>query len=87
VGKRDCAHFRLGYQEDRVKRKHNLEGVWTGGKKGGSRLWITSLNSHFCSGDNGTTCWYGAKRARVWIKVCDMQFPTDLVGLQIITLE
>ena len=28
-----------------------------------------SLNSHFCSDDPGTTCWYGAKEARVWIKV------------------
>jgi len=26
-------------------------------------------------------------RGRACIKVCDMQFPTDLVGLQIITLE
>ena len=36
-----------------------------------AKLCITSLNSHFCFGDNGTTCWYGAKGARVWIKVCN----------------
>ena len=35
-----------------------------------AKVGITSLNSHFCSGDHGTICWYGAKEARVWIKVC-----------------
>ena len=34
---------------------------------------IISLNSHFCSGENGTICWYGVKEARVWIKVCNSQ--------------
>jgi hypothetical protein len=29
-----------------VKRKSNLEAVWTGGKKGESKVAITSLNSH-----------------------------------------
>jgi hypothetical protein len=46
------------------------------------KLEITSLNSHFCSSDHGTTCWYGAKEARVWIKVCYMKFPITSVGPQ-----
>ena len=49
-----------------------------------AKVYITSLNSHFCSGDNATTCWYGAKRARVWIKVCHSQY-SGLFRLQIIT--
>jgi hypothetical protein len=30
-----------------VKQRHNLEAVWAGAKKGGSKVEITSLNSHF----------------------------------------
>ena len=30
-----------------VKRKYSLEAVWAGGKNGGSKVEITSLNSHF----------------------------------------
>ena len=30
-----------------------------------AKVAMTSLNSHFSSGDNSATCWYGAKGARV----------------------
>ncbi len=30
-----------------VKQRHNLEAVWAGGKKGGSKVEMTSLNPHF----------------------------------------
>jgi hypothetical protein len=36
TGKRDCAYFRLGYQEDSVKRKRNLEVALPIGKNGGN---------------------------------------------------
>ncbi len=50
------------------------------------KVWITSLNSHFTS-ENLSTRWRGrSKRGRVWIKVCYMKFPTDLVGPHLISL-
>ena len=50
------------------------------------KVHITSLNSHFTS-ENLSTRWRGrSKRGRVWIKVCNMKFPTDLVGPHLISL-
>jgi hypothetical protein len=35
---------------------------------------MTSLNSHFGSSKDTTTCGGGSERARVWIKVCNLHF-------------
>jgi hypothetical protein len=40
-------YFRLGYQENGVKPKHNLEAVWASAKREESKVEITSLNLHF----------------------------------------
>ena len=50
---------------------------------------FTSIAELFISDLIGTTTIFGKglSRGRACIKVCDMQFPTDLVGLQLITLN
>ena len=50
---------------------------------------FTSIAGMFISDLIGATTIFGKglSRGRACIKVCDMQFPTDLVGLQIITLK
>jgi hypothetical protein len=39
----------------------------------GEKLWITSLNSHFCSTESSTKCGSSVSRGKVWIKVCNLQ--------------
>ena len=55
---------------------------WVAQGKGG-RMWITSLNSHFCSNEKVTKCWYGAKEARVWIKVCNIKFQENSMSVSV----
>ena len=59
-----------------VKQRHNLEAVWAGGKKGGSKVEITSLNSHFLHLRLSTKYREYSEVAKVWIKVCNVHSVT-----------
>ena len=46
----------LGDRGSRCQEKAQFEAVWSGGKKGGSQVEITSLNSHSSGFYSGTRC-------------------------------
>jgi len=46
----------------------------------GSELWITSLNPHSTPRKPGTKCSGWLKIAKVWIKVCNLQFQVAVSG-------
>ena len=61
----------IAYRTQRGKEQTIRDRESEGKQKAAGKVQVTSLNSYFCSGDHDTTYWYGAKEARVWIKVCN----------------